>query len=93
MKTVWKYTLDVLSETKLRVPAGARTLHVGAQEDVVCVWLIVDTEMSLVPRWYRLFGTGHALPEGFYDGTFGHHVGTAMLHGGAIVLHAFEVSP
>lgn len=97
MKTVLKYALDALApEVKISMPLGAKVLHVakerGATQDVLCLWALVDTEAPTVPRWFRVYGTGHPLPEGAYDGTFMRHVGTVLMHGGAIVLHVFEVN-
>lgn len=85
MQTIWKYPLDVADEQKIQLPLGADILHVGVQGEAVCLWAQVSPGRVKQVRTIHIFGTGHDLPD-----NPGRHIGSFMLHGGALVFHAYE---
>ena len=86
MKTIYKYPLSP-DGTPVAMPIGAEVLTAREQGDNICVWARVDKGQEMVEhRTFQVFGTGHDMPE---DPNL-HYVGTAMLHGGSLVMHVFE---
>jgi len=87
MKTIWKFPLPIKDEVALKAPAGARWLSLQMQGDTACLWAVVnDTRPEVVYR-FRIFGTGHPMPE-----DVGEYIGTVQLLGGSLVFHLFYVS-
>lgn len=85
-KTIWKYELE--PSTTLEMPVGAKILHVHEQNDVMCLWALVDTEAPLEVRTFSVYGTGHPMHNHPME-----YIGTAHLSGGSLVLHVFEDGP
>ena len=86
IETIWKYPIDIEDSIQIRMPLGAKVLHVGVQDGVPTIWARVrpgddDTEL----RHFTVVGTGHPIPidEGrlVHLGTFFH---------GPFVWHLFE---
>lgn len=95
MKRIYKYPVD-LDEVvsflmpkgvSFLMPKGAQILSVQSQNDRICFWALVDTNAEIVPRRFRVVGTGHPADDVTAD-TF---VGTVQMRAGAIVLHVFAV--
>ncbi len=84
MKTVWKFSIPVADECTIAMPKGATVLHVAAQAGTPCLWALVDSTAELEPRGFSIRGTGHDCAG------VGRHVGSFLLHGGALVFHLFE---
>jgi hypothetical protein len=85
MKSIWKYPL-VLSggPQTMFMPAGARVVFVGEQNDRPVMWTEVGGGEPDTCRVFRIFGTGQPIPGGEY-------VGTAIC--GRFVWHVYEVTP
>ncbi len=82
---VWKFTLLPFVAGVAEMPRGAQLLHVAAQGDDVCVWVLCDMGAKKVYRKVQ------AVPTGF--GAPGTYVGTAHLDdgdGGELVFHVFD---
>lgn len=95
MKTVWKYILPVQDEViELEMPQEAKILHVGTQQEQVCLWALVESEQEKEIRRFRIHGTGHPLANNAGTGynTFDTYVGTTMMLDGRLVWHVFELS-
>lgn len=88
MKTVWKYDVPVKDEFSFSMPVGAVLLHVAVQGTEVKLWALVDPQQAGELRRFRLAGTGHPVE---YRNVA--HVGSFMLHSGALVFHLFEILP
>jgi hypothetical protein len=86
MRVVWKTVLAPIVRQVVRVPTGAEIIHVAEQGGHVCMWYLCDESAPLEDREVAIAGTGHA--EVQEDWTY---LGTAMMQGGRLVLHAFEV--
>lgn len=83
MITVHKYPLEYTEQQDIELPAGAALLTVQVQHNTPVLWARVDTTQLTVKRRIHLVGTGHPAPTGRY-------LSTIQLHGGTLVLHAFE---
>lgn len=88
--SIWKFELSPIQDVvSVLMPAGAKTLSAQAQFDSLCVWALCDVdEVARDWRYFRIFGTGHAIPTDL-DLKF---LGTTQMHGGRLVLHIFESS-
>jgi len=64
MITVHKYPLRCVDDTEtVEMPSQARVLHVQVIEDTVFLWALVDTELPVATRKFRIAGTGHPIDE------------------------------
>lgn len=91
MKTIYKYELIVAYDNEcepIEMPAAAVVLTVREQRGVLCVWALIEPNPALpkTKRYFRIFGTGHAVPE---DGDL-RYIDTVMLLQGSLVWHIFE---
>ena len=88
MRAVWKFPLGPLNDLiDVAMPVGAEIVFVGVQHGEPMLWARVQVEAPLETRRFRVAGTGHVLAD-----EVGPHVGSFMLHDGAIVVHVFEDS-
>lgn len=87
MKTIHKFPLFV-NKLDIEMPKGARILTAREQHDTICVWAEVDTAQQTERRRFEVFGTGHPMREDM--GISREYIGTAILEGGALVLHVYE---
>ena len=63
MKTIWKYPLLLIDGYQsLRMPAGARVLMIGLQQDHICLWAEVDPDEMAYFRRFSVHRTGHPIP-------------------------------
>ena len=89
MKTVYKYPLQVVDRLVVTLPAGSRILTIQAQDDVPCIWAVVNQDTDkLELRDFRIIGTGHPFPDEWPI-----YVGTFQLMGGRLVFHVFTREP
>ena len=87
---ILKYALALGDEVHVRLPEGAEVLTVGAQDNVLQLWTLVDpAEKVMAKRTFRIAGTGHEIAEGHQK----RYIGTAFTHGGSLVWHVFECLP
>ena len=82
MKTIWKYTLN--PATSIEMPIGSQLLSVHEQKSEICLWALVDPERDMEVRHFRVFGTGHKIPD---KQAF---IGSGLLNNGSLVFHVFE---
>lgn len=86
MHTVYKYQFPVTDYFTLELPVGAKLVLLDVQNDVPCMWFLVDTSVIKEVRHFTVHGTGHAID----DMDKKTHIGSFMIHGGALVFHVFE---
>lgn len=68
-RTIWKFVLDD-DPKMLEIPHKARLVHVGNQNNRVCLWFEVDPSAAKIQRFFTIVGTGHPiLPAYQYRGT------------------------
>lgn len=82
---VWKFRIPIEDDFLIEMPSGSKPLHVGVQADQPFLWALTDPKQPASKFQFKLCGTGH--PR---DDLFGfEHIGTFMLHDGALVFHLF----
>jgi hypothetical protein len=64
-RTIWKFPFAISSCFDIEMPKGAETVHVEAQQGVPAIWALVDPKAPTETRTFYVFGTGHAIPNGF----------------------------
>lgn len=63
----------------------SKIIHVGMKHGEVCIWVEqAERPLEPSPRHFRVFGTGHPIPEGY------HHKGSVV--DGGFVWHVYERS-
>ena len=93
MQTIYKYQITNLNGVTLHVPYcgdltfDKQVLHCDVQNDVPCLWVMVDSEEEARPVRVIVLGTGHSADKVIENGL--KHVGSFMLIGGAFVGHVF----
>lgn len=88
MKTIYKYPLEITDRQEIEMPREARILAVQVQNNVPCLWAVVDTELPLKERIFDTFGTGN--PVDNYINYTHNYIGTYQVRGGSLVFHVFE---
>jgi hypothetical protein len=85
-QAIWKYQFEINDELQVKeMPLLSRCVHVASQDDVLCMWAIVEPKYKLVKKYFRVHGTGFV-----YDIEDGdEYVGTA--HMPPFVWHLFEI--
>lgn len=86
-RVVWKYPFGEGGEFRIRMPLGAKILHVDTQGRQPCMWALVDPEAPVVPRGFVLLGTGHVINDFSPAWTF---VGTFLADDGRFVFHLWD---
>lgn len=84
MRKIFKYRLEIVDRQVLRLPIGAKILHVDNNFDMLTLWAAVDPTRSEEERIIRIVGTGHPIPN--YDRLT--HLGTVQMP--PFVWHVFE---
>lgn len=87
MKTIYKFPLEIKSESTVSMPRGAEIIEVGMQRGELCIWAMCDSEARSVPRTFDVVGTGHDCKE-LKSYT---HLGTAHDTEHGFVWHVFEI--
>jgi len=75
MKTIYKYHIPFGNEVTVQMPKNAELYKFGLQGIVnghpdICVWALVDTETEITDRKFRIFGTGHPIPDNCISDTY-----------------------
>jgi hypothetical protein len=86
-KKIFKYQLENTHFQKVEMPKGAEILCIQTQNEIPCIWALVEPNASLTCRVFETFFTGHEVPENANR----KYVGTYQLANGAYVFHLFEL--
>jgi len=86
MHTVYKFPFDVTDDFTLELSFDAEFLYIDVQNGIPCMWFLVNTERPKETRHFAIHGTGHPIRD--IDKKT--HIGSFMIHGGALVFHVFE---
>lgn len=86
MEVIHKFAVLTVGEQVIRLPVGARVLHVGEQFGALCLWAAVEHDAPLEDRRFVLVPTGAAFLEGV---TVGDYIATAIIGNGVLVWHLF----
>ena len=88
MKTIWKFELVTTDYQTLRIPVEAKFLCVQVQDEVPCIWVVVDPSNPVEEYNFRIFGTGHIFDIEMESSQY---IGTYQLSNGSLVFHVFLV--
>lgn len=69
------------------MPQGAEILCIQTQDEIPCVWVLVDPNRKLTKVTFEIFGTGQNIPELLPR----KYIGTYQLKAGELVFHCFKV--
>ena len=87
MKKVYKYPLIIEDYQKVKMPLAGKILTVALQEEIPCIWALVDSDQKEVERIIRIAGTGHPMND------YAVYIGTFLMLKDRLVFHVFEVVP
>ena len=101
MKKIYKYKLETTLTQEVEMPRGAQVLCIQTQDEIPCIWALVDPTENTTSRTFEIFGTGWDVPT---NSLFDHdglgpesiedrrrYVGTYQLRKGELVFHCFEI--
>ena len=87
-KTIWKFQLEVLDTQFIWIPKNAEILSVQNQNEVPCMWALVNPTEEREEKCFEIFGTGHDVHcDMGVDRKF---IGTFQMQNGSLVFHIFE---
>jgi 6-phosphogluconolactonase/glucosamine-6-phosphate isomerase/deaminase len=87
MKTIYKYPLKIQDKQTISMPIGAQILSVQVQDEVVCLWALVEPRLPKREIEFQMLGTGH--DAGHINSNF-KHISTVQVDGGNLVFHVFQ---
>lgn len=93
MNTIHKFPLEITDQQVVTMPKGAQILTVQVQNEMVCLWAVMDTVAAPEERKIEVFGTGNPIPkvnEWPQAGQGRKFIGTFQFLGGKFVGHVFE---
>ncbi len=79
-RSVYKYSL---ADGVVVLPKNARILKVGMQDEIPCLWALVNPEAERETRYFAISGTGDLIPDAW------EYVGTIFDR--RYVWHVFEI--
>jgi hypothetical protein len=85
MKMIWKFPLRDMGPCEVPMPQGAEILDVQMQNELPCIWAMVDPHAPVEAKTFVIHGTGHVVG----DDTKLSYIGTVQQ--GTLVWHVFEV--
>ena len=89
MYTIWKYEIPTETNFEIEMPRVSKVLKCENQRNLPYMWVLVDTESTLIKRKFLFVGTGHKLDIGGLGDV--RHVSTFQVDGGNYIFHIFEV--
>lgn len=87
-KTIWKFQLEKTNSQMIQMPVNSQILSVQTQNEIPCIWALVDPTEIKEKRFIEVFGTGHDLH--YEIGVSRNYLGTYQLQSGSLVFHVFE---
>jgi len=87
-KTIWKFPIEIEDIQEIEMPSPAIPLSFQMQGNSPTLWCLVDPEMGMVKKKFRLAGTGHKIDNSLEELNF---IGTAQLLHGMLIYHLFEI--
>ena len=87
-KTIWKYPIEIQDVQEIEIPSPAIPLAFQIQDREPILWCLIDRDMGLVKKKFRLAGTGHLIKNSLEELKY---IGTVQIWGGRLVYHLFEI--
>jgi hypothetical protein len=63
MKKIYKYDLEITDEQFLELPAQAKVLSIGIQNNQLKLWALVNPDNFSTKHRVTIFGTGEPIQE------------------------------
>jgi hypothetical protein len=86
MKRIFKYEIPIQHIIHIELPQESKIISFQNQNEIACIWAIVDNSFPLESRTFILIGTGQELSESCLN-----YIGTCQMMGGNLVWHLFEL--
>ena len=83
---IWKYKFKIDDYISITTKDRSVFLDAGMQDGEPCIWFWLDENSPDEVRNFRIYGTGHPLPD-----EPGHYLKTFTEFNGGLVWHLFEV--
>lgn len=80
---IYKYQLQTATTQSVYMPLGAQILSIQTQNEIICIWVMVEEHKPQVQRVFQIVGTG----QGFDQNR--KYLATVQL--GSYVWHIFEI--
>ena len=91
MKTIYKYPLEITDFQDIQTIEGAKPLCVKLQNEVPCLWCLVETDAKPDILTIRCAGTGHDMKVKRYSDV--EYIDTVLMLRDSFVFHFFVVKP
>lgn len=88
-KTIWKYPLTVPWVQYISMPKDAEILTIQVQDNIPCLWALVDPDEKKQTRAIEIFGTGHSIDADRLPGNR-KYISTFQIMENGMVFHVFE---
>jgi len=86
MITIWKYEIPIEDGNfSISMPVGSKILSFQVQKGTPMIWCRVNTDLDLIKRVFKLYGTGHP-----FENKDGKYIGSIQLYNGDLIFHLFE---
>lgn len=85
MKTIYKYIIEITRQFAVKMPEGAKVIHVDEQFGKPFMWAMIDTNRPNTLHHFWVYGTGNEIPK---DAAIV-HVGSVITSRGSYVWHVF----
>ncbi|EKO3663340.1 hypothetical protein M3929_002647 [Vibrio metschnikovii] len=86
MRRIFKYKLEVVTDTQIKLPDNSEILSVGTQGKEIFLWALVGAGQNTNVRTFVVLPTGATIPSNV-DCSF---LGTVHFHEYGEVYHVFE---
>jgi len=86
MDMIWKFPFEISDTVRIEMPKNAYILHIECQNNIPCMWAIVDPVADTEIRKFRIIGTGHPFT---YNPEFLGFISTFQM--GQFVWHVFKI--
>lgn len=87
MAKIFKYELETSRIQEVIMPAFSKILCVKNQNNIPCLWAMIDTDFQLVKRKITTFLTGSDIE---FDNQRLKYIGTYLINNGSFVGHVYE---
>lgn len=81
---IYKYPLNVVEHQILLMPLEAKILHINVQNDVICIWALVNEKNKNEEVEIEIIGTGQTMDPLIIR----EYIGTVFM--GGFVWHVFK---
>jgi len=89
--SIWKFPLKTTDYQEVSMPKGAQILSIQVQNEVPCIWAVVDDNADKEVRIFEIYGTGNGYSDLKWFGKEHSFIGTYQLYNGDLVFHCFEL--